>query len=372
MQKKFLAFLLVLLCCASAFAEDSAVKKAIQPFIDSGAMPGVVSILSSDGRLQIDCMGWANVEKQVPISENSFFWIASMTKGITAAAFVMLVDEGKVSLEDPVEKYLPEFRNVRAGVKNEDGSVTLRAPKSKMTLRQVLSHTAGFTFITPQMQQFGIDVFSMRHLASTAVNVPLLCEPGTEFHYSNVGIDVAAAVMEVVTGKSLEENLQERIFDPLGMTETTFHPTPEQLSRLVSCYAIQTGKCVPAQTPFLQTPYDAPSRCAEAGGGLFSTPLDVMKFYRMLASRGVFDGKRILSENAFEIFTKKQTPDSVSEPYALGMWIRDSWLGHGGALGTDAKANFLTNQVWLFFVQIEGTAPCKDAWLKAAGETPAL
>ncbi|MDO4574517.1 MAG: serine hydrolase domain-containing protein [Planctomycetia bacterium] len=375
MFQMFQMFLWGVLCCSTAvLAEESLIQKTLQPFIDSGAMPGVVSIFSDAGKLQIDCVGWADVENKVPISEKNIFWIASMTKGITAAAILTLVDEGKLSLDDPVEKYLPEFQYVRVGVKNDDGTLTLRTPKSKMTLRQTLSHTAGFPFILPQQKQFGIDVFSMRHQASIAASQPLLSDPGTQYQYSNVGINVAAAVMEVVTGKTLSENLQERIFDPLGMTETTFHPTPEQIARLVKCYNIKTGKCILTNVPYLQKPYNSPHRHAEAGGGLFSTPLDVLKFYQMIAAKGVFQGKRILSENAVETLSKKQTPKGIPNAYSLGMEINGDWFGHGGALQTDTRANFKTNQVLLYFVQIEGiwNPPCHAAWILAAQKTVEL
>jgi len=327
------------------------------PFIQNGSVPGLVSIISDGGKLQIDCVGWADVENRVPMTENSLMWIASQTKGVTGVAFMTLVDQGKVALDDPVSKYLPEFADVKVGVKNEDGTMTLRAPARPMTLRHVLTHTAGFPFLTPQMSQFGIDVFPMRQLASTAASQPLNSDPGTEYKYSNVGIDVAAAVIEVVSGKPFAVYLQETIFDPLGMTDTTFYPTPDQLKRLAKCYRLENGKCVEVPVPFLQRPYDSVSRFPEGGGGLFSTPVDFMKFYQMLAANGVGNGKRILSEEAMRILRTKQTPEGVPNGYSLGLNTNGDWFGHGGALQTNSMANAVTNQAWGFFVQVQGQNP---------------
>ncbi len=304
---------------------------------------------------------------------DKMFWIASMSKQITASGILILVDEGRLSLDDPVEKYLPEFKNVRVGEKNEDGTVLLRAPKSPMTIRQVLSHTAGWPFLTPTMQQFGIDALPARLLASTAVQVPLLSDPGTRYQYSNVGIDIASAVIEVVTGQPFEKFLQQRLFDPLEMTDTTFWPSDEQIQRLAKPYNISSGKCVPEKgSQFSKYPVcDRVHRFAEGGGGLYSTPRDIIKFFQMIANKGEWNGKRILSEKAVETFATKQTGDLVSNQYSLGMRIEGDWFGHDGAWQTEGMANYKTGQARLYFVQLTGTwnPPFKAAWLKTSTET---
>lgn len=362
-MKKTLFLVFVFFCSSLLLGADSPQKQAIQKFVDSGEIPGAIGMIWKDGNLQIDCVGWADVENKVPMTEKNIFWIASMTKALTGTAVMMLVDEGKLSLDDPVDKYLPEFQHVKVGVKNEDGTITLRAPKSRMTVRQVMSHTAGFVFLTPQQTQFGIDVFPTRQLASTGASYPLQTDPGTHYQYSNIGIDVGAAILEVVSGQTLEDFFQKRIFDPLDMKDTTFYPTKEQIARMAKCYRVENGKnCVPAKVPYLQQPYDSPKRFAEAGGGLFSTPEDIMKFYQMLAANGVWNGKRLLSEKAMETLGTKQTPDGVPNQYSLGMTIEGDWIGHGGALQTNAKANPKTNQAWLFFVQFQGNSQCARAW----------
>ena len=136
-MKKILFLVFVFFCSSLLLGADSPQKQAIQKFVDSGEIPGAIGMIWKDGNLQIDCVGWADVENKVPMTEKNIFWIASMTKALTGTAVMMLVDEGKLSLDDPVDKYLPEFQHVKVGVKNEDGTITLRAPKSRMTVRQV-------------------------------------------------------------------------------------------------------------------------------------------------------------------------------------------------------------------------------------------
>ena len=368
----FWAFLFCFVLCPLALGQ-SAVRRALEPFIDRGELPGVVSVLAnSDGTLSIESVGWADIEKKTPMTPDKMFWIASMSKQITAAGILILVDEGKLSLDDPVEKYLPEFQNVRVGVKNDDGTVLLRKPTSAMTIRQVLSHTAGWPFLTPTMQQFGIDSLPARLLASTAVQVPLLSDPGTKYQYSNVGIDIASAVIEVVSGLPFEQFLQKRIFDPLEMSDTTFWPSEEQLERMAKPYDISSGKCVlETRSQFTKRPFnDRVHRFAEGGGGLFSTPLDVIKFFQMIANKGEYKGIRILSEQAVETFASKQTGDQVPDNYSLGMRIEGDWFGHNGAWQTDGMANYKTRQARLYFVQITGiwSPPAKAAWGKAVEE----
>lgn len=339
------------------FAQET-MKEAIQPVIDNGSYPGFVSVVADrEGNLAVDCVGWADVENRIPMSDDRMFWIASMTKGITAAGLMILVDEGKVDLDAPVETYLPEFKEVKVAEEGENGVVTLRPPTVKPTVRQVMSHMSGWRFWTPQMSQFGIDVFPARKLASTAVQIPLDNDPGTHFNYSNLGIDIGSAIIEVTSGLPYHEFLQKRLFDPLGMDETVFWLTEEQNSRLARAYRLVEGRCVKDVIPQLHYPLtDRTERFAEAGGGLFSTPRDVIKFYQMLAGRGVYQGNRILSEESIQTLATKQTPEGIGENYSLGLWANGDWISHGGALGTEGRSNIATGQARVFMVQLTSSA----------------
>ena len=359
------ALILALLTAASAGAQES-VSAAVKPFVDQGVFPGLISVTADkDGHLTVESVGWSDIVNAKPMTMDSVFWIASMTKGVVATGLLILVDEGLVDLDAPVETYLPEFANIRVEEPGENGVGTLRPPKSKQTVRQVMCHTAGFRFITPTMDRFGIDVLPARVLASSMVEVPLFADPGTQFSYSNLGIDVGAAIIESVTGFPFEEFLKRRIFDPLRMSDTSFWLTEDQAARLVTPYKVLDGRCIPDQTNALSFPYtDRERRFAEGGGGLFSTPRDIIKFYQMIAGKGEYRGIRIISEKAIETMATKQTPDRIEEKYSVGMWTDGEWIWHGGALGTEGRANIKTGEARIYMVQLTSSVnpKIKEAW----------
>lgn len=345
---------------------------AIQPYVDSGAIPGLVSMLWKEGGdVQVDCIGWADADKTVPITEHHMFWVASMTKGITAAAILAYADEGKLDLDDPVEKYLPEFKDIRVAEKRDDGTVLLRAPSRPMTLRDCLSHMAGFSLENRMHKQFGLNALPLRRNAAYLAQIPLVRDPGSGYEYTNNDIDTAAAVLEVVAGKPLDRILQERFFDPLGMSDTTFFPNDEQKARLVQAFVVHDGEpCRPGSNVLANGTINPDDRNPEAGGGLFSTPVDMFKFYRMLAAKGVWEGRRILSEKAVETLATRQTPESVPESYSLGIRVRGDWFGHDGARQTEIMCNFKIPAVRLYYVQYVGQwgPESRKAWDKAAAK----
>ena len=359
------ALFLAILTAGAVRAQES-ISEAVKPFVDRGVFPGLISVTADrDGHLTVETVGWSNIESAEPMTMDRVFWIASMTKGIVGAGLLILVDEGLVDLDAPVERYLPEFANIRVEEQGENGVGTVRPPKSKQTVRQVMCHMGGFRFITPTMDRFGIDVFPARALASSMVDVPLFADPGTEFSYSNLGIDVGAAIIESVTGFPFEEFLKKRIFDPLEMYDTSFWLTEDQNKRLVTPYKVLDGRCIPDTIPQLIHPLtDRQHRFAEGGGGLFSTPRDIIKFYQMIAGRGQYRGKRILSEQAIEAMAAKQTPEGCDQPYSVGMWVDGEWIWHGGALGTEGRANIKTGEARIYMVQLTSSVDpkIKEAW----------
>lgn len=360
------AALICLLCGAALVRAQDSISAAVQPFVDQGLFPGLISVTADkDGHLTVESVGWSNIESAEPMTMDSVFWIASMTKGIVGAGLMILVDEGLVDLDAPVETYLPEFANIRVAEPGENGIVTLRPPKTKQTVRQVMCHMGGLRFITPTMDRYGIDVFPARALATSMVDVPLFADPGTQFSYSNLGIDVGAAIIEAVTGFPFEEFLQKRIFDPLKMYDTSFWLTEEQNKRLVTPYKVLDGRCIPETIAELRYPFtDRQHRFAEGGGGLFSTPRDIIKFYQMIAGKGQYCGKRILSEEAVRTMATKQTPDGTDNPYSVGMWTDGEWIWHGGALGTEGRANIKTGEARIYMVQLASSVDpkIKESW----------
>ena len=209
------------------------VKDAIQKYVDSGELPGAVCVLMKDGMREVTCVGYADVAAKRPITLDSPYMQCSQTKGFCGVTVAILVEEGKISLDDPVSKYLPEFKELKIAVKGKDGKTTLVPAKNVLTVRMVMNHTGGFPFEIPTKNKKGWPSLSLRDTAKEAASRPLTFEPGTAVRYSNTGIDIGAAVTEVVTGKPWDVFLKERVLDPLGMKDTTFNPTDEQLSRAI-------------------------------------------------------------------------------------------------------------------------------------------
>ena len=314
---------------------------AIRQMVDDGEIPGVVvSVATPEKTIYTEVYGWADVERKTPMTKDSFFWIASNTKAIVAAAVMICVEEGSLDLDAPVETYLPQLKDLKVAKKQDDGSVLLTPVAKKPTLRQALSHTAGFRFMTPYQEKYGIDSLPVQRHMTVVGQTPLIAEPGTRYSYSNLGIDVAQACVEVAAQKSFETFLQERIFDPLEMRDATFYPTEEQLERLALPYVWNADKKGLEKTVFNQTPSldDGSPRYAEGGGGLFTSADDMLKFYQMLAGNGVgANGKRILKPESVAEISKKQTGD-LDAQYGFGVVVNDEWFGHGGAFGTQGVA----------------------------------
>ena len=366
MKLHFLAMLATVLFmagCTLVQETDSRniVKRTLDEYVLSDRISGVVSILSdTDCNLTVDCSGWANVEKRVPISTNTLFAIFSMTKTFTGAAVMCAIDEGRMSLDDLVSKYLPEYADVRM----RDGS----RPKRELTLRDLLSHTDGMRWEYPLVNN---DI-SVREAARLYMAKGLKYQPGETFAYGTMRFSVAAACLEVAVGERFEDYLKRKILDPLEMRDTTFSPNASQLKRLVSAYTSNGKPLRPASDRCarqLVFPKERPLRPAP-GGGLFSTPADVIRFSQMLAHHGERKGVRIISRKTFdEVFAVVQVPGELGRknPYSAGAWIYGDWFGHEGAMRTDQRANLKTSQSRLFFIQTENKAgddffALKRAW----------
>ena len=363
-MKTGMVTLLSVTLAAVCAARGESVREVLGKCAGSEEIPGAVSAVvpAGGGEAAFVCEGYADIGKKSGLTPDSLFWIASNGKGLAAALALTFVDQGTIRLEDPVEKYLPEWREIRVLDAAAPGG--RRAPASKPTVRPLLSHTSGLAFF-PQMP---IDQFSMRELSRMAVERSLQSDPGTRYAYSNWGIDVAMAVCEVVGEKPWEELLKERILTPLGMRDTTCFPDEGQLARLASAYVLKEGeKPVKTNVDQLQYPYTKAGRKAEAGGGLFSTPRDMIAFFAMIARQGMGPGgRRVLSEETIRLWSHRQT--GLAATYSFGMDVGDETgrLSHGGAYQTFGEANCMTGAARLYFVQISGgnalSRARSDAW----------
>ena len=366
-MKKFLATLVLfatvpLAVCAcprpamgQAAAASKSIARVLQPFVDSHSLAGaVILVASKDEVLDLEAVGWADVAAKKAMQTDCLFWIASQSKPITAAALMILVDEGKVCVDDPVEKYLPEFRGQMVVAGKENGRVVLKQPKHPITVRNVLSHTSGLPFKSP-METPTLDLFPLAERVRSYAKLPLDFEPDTKSQYSNAGINTAGRIIEVVSGMPYEQFLQKRLFDPLGMKDTTFWPTGAQLARLAKAYKPTADKKDLQETKIEQLKYPLDDRIRQPmpAGGLFSTATDVSLFYRMLANGGAYAGKRVLSEQAVKTMTSKQT-GALPNGYGFGISTGGGRIGHGGAYSTNSSYDQKSGLITIFLVQHAG------------------
>jgi CubicO group peptidase (beta-lactamase class C family) len=330
---------------ASAQTPGKSIAAALKPFVDKHELAGAVTLVADkDKVLSHEAIGWSDIAAMIRMPLDAIFWIASMSKPITAAALMMLVDEGKVKLDDPVEKYLPEFRNVAL----PDG----KKPSHPPTVREVLSHTSGLPFGSPQ-EKPTIDVLPLKDAVLSYTKNPLASDPGTKYQYSNAGINTAGRIVEVVSGMPFEDFLDKRLFGPLGMKDTTFWPSEAQLKRLAKSYKAGKDKTGLEEIKIGALKYplsDHKTRFACPGGGLFSSATDCGLFCQMMLNGGVHKGTRILSEAAVKELTTKQTPKGIDTNYGLG-FTAGSTFGHGGAYATNMTVDTKRGLVTVWMVQ---------------------
>jgi CubicO group peptidase (beta-lactamase class C family) len=329
------------------------IPSAMQAFVDRKKVAGVVTLVANrKGVLHVAAVGYADLEQKFPMKANTLFAIASMTKPIAGTAVMILKDEGKLSLDDPVSKYIPEFKSA---------SLKSGLPKRPITIRDIVTHTSG---LVGSQQSAG----SLKETAIALANRPLGFEPGTKWQYSP-GLTVAGRIVEVVSGQPFDVFLQKRIFGPLKMNDTTFHPNAAQQKRLAKIYAPgKDGKSLVVTTSWIAKV--DPKRSPNPSGGLFSTASDLAKFYRMVLNNGELDGARILSPTAVLEMTTILTGDLktgftdgngwgvgwcvVRKPQGVTAMLAPGSCGHGGAFGTQGWIDRRNNRIYVLMIQRSG------------------
>ena len=326
---------------------SGALAPVLQASVDKQIIAGAVALVADNEKvLDLEAVGYSSLAAKTPMRTDDIFWLASMSKSITASALMMLVDEGKVNIEDPVEKYLPEFKGQQVAGKDNGPS---HPPRHPITIKEILSHTSGMILANDKSLR---RAYSLKENVAKYAAAPLRQEPGAKFKYNNCGIDTAGRIIEVVSGQTYADFMQSRLFDPLGMKDTTFWPTEQQAMRLarsarfnadktgledvkldkdasqVLIDRLRHGITVPAAmlSDFgLGKIPDYVNHFAEPAGGLFSTAGDVAKFCQMLLNGGVYQGKRYLTERAIRQMTCIQTGDvpvNPQEAYGLGWFVK--------------------------------------------------
>jgi len=289
-------------------------------YVDDGKIPcSVVQVADRNGPIYTDSHGWADVETGVPITTDSVFRIYSMTKPITSIVLMQLHEEGQLLLEDPVEKFLPEFANPQVMVSGSDLAPVTRPAARSITIRDILTHCSGLTYgflrqgpLDARYREAGLGDFtkadySLSEAMQRLAEQPLLFEPGTSWNYS-MSTDVCGAVIEAITGVTLAQAFAERVFDPLSMLETGFSVPSSQADRFTSLYAMMPATGLTRIDNYNQSDYLEAPAFLSGGGGLVSTIGDYQKFASMLLAGGESDGNRLIGRRTLEYMATNHLP----------------------------------------------------------------
>jgi CubicO group peptidase (beta-lactamase class C family) len=344
-------------------------------FVDEGMVAGVVMLVARHGAIaSLEAVGYQDLEKKKPMRTDSIFQIMSMTKPVVAVAIMMLAEEGKLAVSDPVERHLPEFRGlwVNASKPAEKERRQVR-PSRAITLRDLLTHTSGMIGNPPE----GIrELYTRMHLTlAEAVAIysqqPLDFEPGTKWQYSNPGIATLGRVIEVASGLAFERFLSERIFQPLGMKDSFLFVPPDKIDRIAMVYKRAEGKLVRSGSEILggdPSQYRKGAKYSAPEFGMYSTASDLAALYQMMLNGGTYNGKRLLSQASVNLMTSSHTGDIEPAGHSTGMayglaWtvVRDSLgtlqlqsvgtYGHGGAFGTQGWIDPQKDLIGVFLIQ---------------------
>ena len=371
-----LSVILGLFATLTASAQDPKVPgigAAMQGMIAKQEVAGAVTVVVTKSRvLHLEADGFSDVAAKRPMTDDTLFWIASMTKPVTGVAILILQDEGKLTVGDPVAKYLPEFANLK----------TPSGKPANLTLTQILTHTSGLGEAGGPAAQ---EARTLADLVPLWLAAPMQYEPGEQWKYTQSGINAAARIVEVVSGMTFDAFVQKRIFDPLGMKDTTFYPTEAQRARLATAYARNkdTGALEPVPP---RSDFGSRNTPPQGNGGLYSTATDYARFCQMLLNGGTFGGRRYLSERSMKLLTTSQTGDMPTgffqteaygnrgSNYSWGIatcilrsphdgvaaMLSPGTYGHGGAWGTQAWIDPVKGLAYVLMVQ-RSNFPNSDA-----------
>jgi CubicO group peptidase (beta-lactamase class C family) len=350
----------------------------MKAFVDQGTVAGVVTLVARHGAVaSLDAVGYQDLETKKPMKTDSIFQIMSMTKPVVAVAIMMLVEEGKVAVSDPVERHLPEFRGLwmNTSKPGEKERRQVRPPRV-ITLRDLLTHTSGMVSSLPE----GIgELHTKMHLTlAEAVSIysqqPLDFEPGTKWQYSNPGIATLGRVIEVASGQPFEKFLSERIFQPLAMKDSFLFVPPDKVDRIAMVYKRVDGKLQRSGGDILggdPSQYRKGSKYSAPEFGMYSTASDLAALYQMMLNGGTYNNKRLLSRASVSLMTTLHTGSIDPAGHSTGMGYGLAWtvvrdplgtlqlqsegtFGHGGAFGTQGWIDPQKNLVGVFLIQRSG------------------
>lgn len=360
------------------------IHDAIQRHIDAGEISGAVTLVARRGRIaHFQAHGLMDLEAKKPMQTDAIFRLASMSKPVTAVAVLMLVEEGKIRLSDPVSRFIPEFKEMKVAVPRPGGGageIDTVAAEREITMRDLLTHTSGLMSRgIAQKEADRAAPFSLRETLAGYVPrmaaAPLDFQPGTQWAYSGLaGPEVLSRIVEIVSGQSYDRFLRTRLFDPLGMKDTFFYPPEEKRERLTTLYLKQGLKRAPNQDGISSRTYFS------GAAGLMSTAEDYLQFAQMLLDGGVWNGTRLLGPRTVELMASNHVGDMfngklgrpahgmgfgllvavVEDPVAAGLRVSKGSFGWDGAFGTQCWIDPKEKMVTILMMQEQVTPVQRD------------
>ena len=307
-----------------------AVTANLQEHVNNGDIAGVVAAVARDGKIvYYEALGMMDIEQVTPMREDALFRIYSMTREITSVAVLQLYEQGKFEMDEPIQKYLPEFATQRVLMDSESTDVSqTRERVGDITVAKLLTHTSGLGSRSSSLyreQRVRDKNYTLDEMVEKAASVPLFHNPGTEFRYG-IHATILGKLIEVWSGVPLNEYLQEQIFEPLAMGNTMFWADGENANRVAELYRPTDGRLLPYQIETV--PWTMRPRLMEGGVGLLSSVMDFMHFSQMVLNKGELGGNRILKEETAELMYQNAVPDQ-----AMPIGDRGYWVGSGWTLG---------------------------------------
>jgi CubicO group peptidase (beta-lactamase class C family) len=369
----------------------SQIPQRIKHLVDEQTVAGAVTLIAhGNDVIDFHALGMADIEAGRPMQKDTIFQIMSMTKPVTAIGIMMLAEEGKLALRDPVEQYLPEFKNQHIATNVGPEAARLSIPDHLVTIRDLLTHTAGIQDPAPaaihdypQLMNVPLDEV-VRQLAKQ----PLLFQPGTQWSYSSPGIEILGRLIEVCSGQKYDDFITQRILRPIGMKDTFFYPTADRVARIAMVYVQKDGKLVRAPATILggdPAKYRQGAVFPAPGWGLYSTAEDLLHLYRMMLNNGVYEGRRYLSPFSVHLMTEAHTTgihpvgwmrgadyglawEVVTDPLGELAGHSKGSYGHGGAFGTQGWIDPQNDLISILLIQRAdgGTDSLRNVFLNMA------
>jgi len=318
------------------------IRDWMQALVDRQKLAGLITVVSRRGQVALmHACGKADLARDKAMRPDTIFRIYSMTKPLTSTAIMMLYEEGRFQLDDPITRFLPAFRNMRVYVSGARGKYESEPAQRDITFRDLLSHTSGLTYgfmeaspVDAMYREAGVDFQthkgSLKDVVELAAGLPLIAQPGSEWNYS-ISTDVLGYLVEVISGQPFDRFLHERVMAPLGMVDTSFHVPADKVGRFAANYGPDEGGGLKQIEDPTRNRFLSPRLCS-GGGGLLSTAADYMRFCQMMLNKGELDGTRLLGRKTVELMTSNHLKGDMAD-MGQPRFSESTYTGIGFGLG---------------------------------------